>query len=240
MKKKLIFSLLVLAGVPSLSMAVDEARLLRFPATNGNEIVFSYAGDLYKVPATGGEARRLTSHVGYEMFPRFSPDGKTIAFTGQYDGNTEVYTMPVTGGEPLRVTYTATNSRDDLGDRMGPNNIVMTWTPDAVGLCIATASATALAESCSRWKRRVACLKSYLFLKADSAAILPMANSWLITVSCGSSVPGNTIKAGWRMMSGSIVPIRRQSKTLRTILHRTLSRCGSAMKSSFFPTVTEQ
>ena len=62
MKKKLIFSLLVLAGVPSLSMAVDEARLLRFPATNGNEIVFSYAGDLYKVPATGGEARRLTSH----------------------------------------------------------------------------------------------------------------------------------------------------------------------------------
>ena len=59
MKKKLIFSLLVLAGVPSLSMAVDEARLLRFPATNGNEIVFSYAGDLYKVPATGGEARRL-------------------------------------------------------------------------------------------------------------------------------------------------------------------------------------
>ena len=130
MKKKLIFSLLVLAGVPSLSMAVDEARLLRFPATNGNEIVFSYAGDLYKVPATGGEARRLTSHVGYEMFPRFSPDGKTIAFTGQYDGNTEVYTMPVTGGEPLRVTYTATNSRDDLGDRMGPNNIVMTWTPD--------------------------------------------------------------------------------------------------------------
>ena len=70
MKKKLIFSLLVLAGVPSLSMAVDEARLLRFPATNGNEIVFSYAGDLYKVPATGGEARRLTSHVGFHVFLR--------------------------------------------------------------------------------------------------------------------------------------------------------------------------
>ena len=64
------------------------------------------------------------------MFPRFSPDGKTIAFTGQYDGNTEVYTIPSTGGEPLRVTYTATNKRDDLGDRMGPNNIVMNWTPD--------------------------------------------------------------------------------------------------------------
>lgn len=130
MKKKLIFSLLVLAGAPLGSRAADEARLLRFPATNGHEIVFSYAGDLYKVPVTGGEAGRLTSHVGYEMFPRFSPDGKTIAFTGQYDGNTEVYTIPVSGGEPLRVTYTATNHRDDLGDRMGPNNIVMNWTPD--------------------------------------------------------------------------------------------------------------
>ncbi|MGM9760416.1 MAG: protease, partial [Parabacteroides sp.] len=108
----------------------EEARLLRFPATNGEEVVFSYAGDLYKVPMAGGEARRLTSHVGYEMFPRFSPDGRTIAFTGQYDGNTEVYTIPAEGGEPLRVTYTATNSRDDLGDRMGPNNIVMGWTPD--------------------------------------------------------------------------------------------------------------
>ena len=108
----------------------EEARLLRFPATNGSDIVFSYAGDLYKVSVRGGEAKRLTSHAGYEMFPRFSPDGKTIAFTGQYDGNTEVYTIPADGGEPLRVTYTATNQRDDVGDRMGPNNIVTAWTAD--------------------------------------------------------------------------------------------------------------
>jgi tricorn protease len=118
------------AGVVLPVHAAEEARLLRFPATNGSEIVFSYAGDLYKAPLNGGDAVRLTSHVGYEMFPRFSPDGKIIAFTGQYDGNTEVYTVPLDGGEPLRITYTATNSRDDLGDRMGPNNIVMTWTPD--------------------------------------------------------------------------------------------------------------
>lgn len=130
-KKRIVFSLLALAsGTAFLQAATGEARLLRFPATNGNEIVFSYAGDLYKVSVNGGEARRLTSHVGYEMFPRFSPDGKTIAFTGQYDGNTEVYTLPSEGGEPLRITYTATNRRDDLGDRMGPNNIVMNWTPD--------------------------------------------------------------------------------------------------------------
>lgn len=129
MKKSILFLLLVAASIPTFLKAAEEARLLRFPATNGSEIVFSYAGDLYKVSATGGEAQRLTSHVGYEMFPRFSPDGKTIAFTGQYDGNTEVFTIPSTGGEPLRVTYTATNRRDDLGDRMGPNNIVMNWHP---------------------------------------------------------------------------------------------------------------
>ena len=114
--------------------AREEARLLRFPATNGTEVVFSYAGDLWTVPLEGGEARRLTSHIGYEMFARYSPDGKTIAFTGEYDGNREVYSIPACGGEPLRLTYTATNPRDDLGDRMGPNNMVMTWQPDGKGI----------------------------------------------------------------------------------------------------------
>ncbi|MBN2367272.1 MAG: PD40 domain-containing protein, partial [Calditrichaeota bacterium] len=71
-----------------------------------------------------------TSHVGYEMFARFSPDGSQLAFTAQYDGNTEVYVMPSEGGEPVRLSYTATLQRDDIGDRMGPNNIVMGWTPD--------------------------------------------------------------------------------------------------------------
>ncbi len=105
----------------------DEARLMRFPAIHDNQVVFSYAGNLYTVDATGGVARKLTSSPGYEMFPRFSPDGKNIAFTGQYDGNTEVYIMPSQGGVPKRVTYTATLGRDDIADRMGPNNIVMTW-----------------------------------------------------------------------------------------------------------------
>ena len=130
MNTKFSIMLFAFAGSTLGLNATEEARLLRFPATNGQEIVFSYAGDLYKVPVSGGDAVRLSSHVGYEMFPRFSPDGKTIAFTGQYDGNTEVYTLPSKGGEPLRITYTPTNKRDDLGDRMGPNNIVMAWTPD--------------------------------------------------------------------------------------------------------------
>lgn len=129
MDKKLLFSLL-LAGTAFTAAQAEEARLLRFPATNGSDVIFTYAGDLYKVPLAGGEARRLTSHAGYEMFARYSPDGRSVAFTAQYDGNTEVYLMPAEGGEPQRLTYTATNSRDNLGDRMGPNNIVMAWSPD--------------------------------------------------------------------------------------------------------------
>lgn len=110
--------------------AQPEARLLRFPAIHGNQVVFSYAGDLYTVSSTGGTARKMTNDKGYEMFPKFSPDGKLIAFTAQYDGNTEVYQMPAEGGVPKRLTITATLDRDDISDRMGPNNIVMTWTRD--------------------------------------------------------------------------------------------------------------
>jgi len=65
----------------------QQARLLRFPAIHSSQVVFAYAGDLYTVRVEGGVARRLTSHEGYEMFPRFSPDGRWIAFTGQYDGH---------------------------------------------------------------------------------------------------------------------------------------------------------
>src|SRR5437016_4570531 len=105
----------------------QDARLLRFPTIHGNTIVFTYAGNLYSVPAAGGVARRLTNHEGFEMFARFSPDGKQLAFTGQYDGNTEVYLMPAEGGVPKRLTHTATLGRDDVADRMGPNNVVMGW-----------------------------------------------------------------------------------------------------------------
>ncbi len=127
------FTMMMLMLVSSMAFltAQENVRLLRFPAVHGDQVVFTYAGDLYSVPLTGGTARKLTSDdLGYEMFPRFSPDGSQIAFTGQYDGNTEVYTIPADGGVPTRLTYTATLNRDDISDRMGPNNIVMTWADD--------------------------------------------------------------------------------------------------------------
>jgi tricorn protease len=129
----LIFVLICFAGLPAAAQASagsDEARVLRTPALHGGQIVFSWAGDLYTVDAAGGTARKLTSHEGYEIFPRFSPDGKTIAFTGEYDGNREVFLIPREGGVPQRLTTTSVLSRDDVSDRMGPNNIVMGWKND--------------------------------------------------------------------------------------------------------------
>ncbi len=123
--RTLLVSLLLLF---SNAFAMNDARLLRFPDIHGDKVVFVYAGDIYEVSSQGGVARRLTSNPGLELFPKFSPDGKWIAFTGQYDGNFNVYVMPSEGGQPRQLTY-----RQDAGDvpqRMGPNNEVITWTPD--------------------------------------------------------------------------------------------------------------
>src|SRR5574344_130624 len=129
--KRLLFALALILSLCAVSNAAQsEARLLRFPAVGGGKIVFCYAGNLYSVDINGGNATKLTSDAGYECFPRISPDGKTIAFTAQYDGNTEVYSIPIGGGEPKRLTYSALVERDKVGERMGPNNIVMGWTPD--------------------------------------------------------------------------------------------------------------
>jgi len=84
---------------------MPDARMLRFPDVSADEIVFVYAGDLWIVPKEGGLARRLSSPNGQELFPKFSPDGRTIAFSGNYDGNTDVYVMPVDGGTPNRLTH---------------------------------------------------------------------------------------------------------------------------------------
>src|SRR5947207_3400076 len=99
----------------------DTTRLLRFPTTNGTQIVFCYAGELYTVGKDGGTARRLTSGPGYTSFARFSPDGTQIAFTSHYDGNTEVYVMPAEGGTPKRLT---TKPAQDICPMLGPDNRV--------------------------------------------------------------------------------------------------------------------
>ena len=128
---KLVLTSFILLFLFSLNASPsEEARVLRFPTVSADQIVFSYAGDLYSVGLSGGVARKLTTHEGYESFARFSPDGRSIAFTGEYDGNREVYLIPAEGGIPKRLTFTASLGRDDISDRMGPNNLVMGWTND--------------------------------------------------------------------------------------------------------------
>src|SRR5512144_2417214 len=111
--RRVLFLLAVLglgaaAGVKS---AAAETRLMRQPDIHGNQVVFVYGGDLWAVDRSGGLARKLTNDVGIEFFPMFSPDGKTIAFTGEYDGNVDVFTIPATGGEPRRLTYHPASDR---------------------------------------------------------------------------------------------------------------------------------
>lgn len=108
--------LTILAAV-AVGQAMD-ARLMRFPDIHDNTVVFTYAGDLWLVPAQGGTARRLTGDEGNEYVAKFSPDGKQIAFGATYDGNLDVYVMPAEGGEPKRLTYH--NSPD----------IPIEWMPD--------------------------------------------------------------------------------------------------------------
>ncbi|HJT88116.1 MAG TPA: PDZ domain-containing protein [Bryobacteraceae bacterium] len=94
-----------LAAAPAAFAAGASTHLLHNPAFNGTQIVFAYAGDLWSVNRQGGTAVRLTSGMGIETLPYFSPDGKILAFTGEYDGNIDVYTMPAAGGVPKRITY---------------------------------------------------------------------------------------------------------------------------------------
>jgi tricorn protease len=116
------------AMVATAAPATAQTKLLRFPDIHGETVVFSYAGDLWKAPAAGGTAVRLTAHPGQELFAKFSPDGQWIAFTGQYDGDEQVYVIPVAGGEPKQLTWYP--AQGPLTPRGGYDNQVYGWTPD--------------------------------------------------------------------------------------------------------------
>ena len=100
-----LFAVILAALCPLAVIAQPSHPLLQRPTFNGNLIVFSYAGDLWTVDRNGGHASRLTTGTGIETDPVFSPDGSMIAFTGEYDGNTDVFVVPAIGGVPKRLTY---------------------------------------------------------------------------------------------------------------------------------------
>src|SRR6185369_16766500 len=116
--KRLTLIVAVILSATSFVWAQDTPLLMRTPTLNKTHIVFSYAGDLWEVGRDGGEASRLTTGVGRESSPLFSPDGQWIAFTGEYDGNVDIYVMPASGDVPRRLTYHP--GQDQLAG----------WTPD--------------------------------------------------------------------------------------------------------------
>ncbi len=112
-----LFAVIALFRLTSVAQS-NPPLLLRFPTISRTQIVFNYANHLWIVSRDGGEAQRLTSGDGVELYPHFSPDGALVAFTGEYDGNRDVYIVPATGGVPKRLTYHP--AEDD----------VQGWTPD--------------------------------------------------------------------------------------------------------------
>jgi tricorn protease len=124
---KHVVALLIVSLVgPSIASAQVDARMFRYPAVSADQIAFVYAGDIWTVPRKGGTAVRLSSPLGEETFPRFSPDGKRIAYSAAYDGNIDVYVVPTGGGEPTRLTH------HPMADR------VVGWTPDGTRVLFAS------------------------------------------------------------------------------------------------------
>lgn len=120
---------LLFAGLLVNESQAAELKMAQYPNTSKTEITFTYAGDIYTAPISGGNARKLTSHSGLELMPRFSPNGDSIAFSGEYDGNREVYVMPSNGGQPQRLTFSA--DMPHMAERQGPDKIIMQWTKDS-------------------------------------------------------------------------------------------------------------
>lgn len=133
---RLLRSLIIVAltSVTLSASAIDDVRLLRFPDINNDLIAFVYAGDIWTVNSNGGEARRLTSHEGLELFPKISPDGQWIAFSGEYSGSRQVFVIPSKGGVPRQLTWY--NSVGVMPPRGGFDDCVLDWTPDSKQILI--------------------------------------------------------------------------------------------------------
>ncbi|PYV09184.1 MAG: protease [Acidobacteria bacterium] len=178
--------LYVLAGFTT-GFAQDEPPLLaQQPALSATQIVFVFAGDLWSVPRQGGGARRLTTGVGVEADPTFSPDGKWIAFTGQYDGNTDVFVMPAEGGVPKRLTW-----------HPDPD-VALGWTPDGKKVLFASSR-----NSYSRFRQL------YLAsLEGGFEEKLPLPMGWEASLSPDGSqiayVPLSRAFFAWKRYRGGL------------------------------------
>jgi tricorn protease len=187
--KRWIALLVVGCAGLALGQEMQEGRLLRFPDIHKDKIAFMYGGDLWLVPSSGGVARRITTHPGRELFPKFSPDGKWIAFTGQYDGKFNVYVMPADGGQPKQLTFYQ-GSAQPLSDRMGIHNEVINWTPDSKRIVFLSR-----ADASNGWTKRPFTVS----VDGGLPTPLPMDQGGLLSYSAdGSKIAYNIIFRNFR------------------------------------------
>src|SRR5215831_6825408 len=130
MKLPSLAAALLLSAAPLLAPPQAQAALPRFPQPFGDRIVFVADGNIWWVAKSGGVAVRMTSAPGQDMFPRVSPDGRWIAYTEASKAGTDVWVIPTAGGPARRLTYNPTTEAG-TGGRHGPDNMVVTWTPDS-------------------------------------------------------------------------------------------------------------
>ena len=218
---------LAVALFSNAASAVD-ARLMRYPDVSANQIAFVYAGDIWVVPKTGGAAMRLSSPRGEESFPKFSPDGNTIAFTGNYDGNLDIYTMPAAGGLPKRITYHGATDR------------VVNWYPDGKSLLFAS----------GRTSERDRYNKLFK-VSADGGMPeqLPLPYGEFGAISPDGKLlaytPISVDFRTWKRYRGGMNPDiccstskTKRPRTSRRIPRTTACPCGTKKRSSFSPTAT--
>ncbi len=187
LKRILYAAVIVVILIPISAMA--QTKLLRFPDVHGDKVVFTYGGDLWTAPSSGGTATRLTAHPGVEVFGKFSPDGKWIAFTGQYDGDEQVYVISAAGGEPKQLTFYP--ARGPLTPRWGYDNQVYGWTNDG---------------------------KSVVFKSLRDSWTLPVARLYTVPATGGPATPLPMPEAGSGAFSpdGSKMVYSPQSRDFRT------------------------
>ncbi|HKA17293.1 MAG TPA: S41 family peptidase [Blastocatellia bacterium] len=187
--RKLLYALSVTAILLIAVSASAQTKLLRFPDVNGDKVVFTYGGDLWTASTSGGTATRLTAHPGVEVFAKFSPDGRWIAFTGQYDGDEQVYVISSSGGEPKQLTFYP--ARGPLTPRWGYDNQVYGWTNDG---------------------------KSIVFKSLRDSWTLPVARLYTVPATGGPASPLPMPEAGSGAFSpdGSKMVYSPQSRDFRT------------------------
>jgi tricorn protease len=222
-------TLAVLSVVLAQPARAHDWTFMRFPTLHGNRVVFEAHGNLWQVSRWGGTASRLTADPGYDLMPRFSPDGNWIAFTGSYQGNQDVYVIPSGGGAAQRLTFHS-DVVEKAPTRWGPDNMVLTWTPDSKNIVFLSRR-----QSWTSWFGR----PYEVPLGGGLATPLPLDRGGLMTFSPdGKSIAYNRIFRTFLSHRMSIPTTSRPESSFKSRTGRAPTRrpCGTVTASTFFRT----